>query len=67
MWFYSLAIHDKLCYRAEKLFQDYLGAVKYGNIFSLDVGPDYNGRIRKIDVETLRKVGEMIKNGPPNP
>ena len=67
MWFYSLAIHDKLCYPAEKLYQDYLGAVKYGNIFSLDVGPDYNGRLRKIDVETLRKVGEMIKSGPPNP
>jgi alpha-L-fucosidase len=65
MWFYSLPIHDKLCHPAEKLYQDYLGAVKYGNIFSLDVGPDYNGKLRTIDVETLRKVGEMIKNPPP--
>jgi alpha-L-fucosidase len=64
-WFYSLPIHDTLCYPAEKLYKDYLGAVKYGNIFSLDVGPDYNGRLRRIDVDTLRKVGVMIKNGPP--
>jgi alpha-L-fucosidase len=64
MWFYSLPRHDKLCLPAKKLHQDYLGAVKYGNIFSLDVGPDYNGRLRKIDVETLRAVGEMIRNPP---
>ena len=64
-WFYSLPIHDTLCYPAEKLYKDYLGAVKYGNIFSLDVGPDYHGRLRRIDVDTLRKVGVMIKNGPP--
>ena len=50
--------------RPKKLYEDYLGAVKYGNIFSLDVGPDYNGRLRKIDVETLRTVGEMIRNPP---
>jgi len=61
MWFYSLPAHDQLCLPAEKLYQDYLGAVKYGNIFSLDVGPDYNGKLRAIDVETLRKVGEMIR------
>ena len=46
MWFYSLPKHDGLCLPAEKLYQDYLGAVKYGNIFSLDVGPDYDGRLR---------------------
>ena len=61
MWFYSLPIHDQLCHPAEKLFQDYLGAVKYGNIFSLDVGPDYEGKLRAIDVQTLRQVGEMIQ------
>ena len=60
MWFYSLPKHDNLCLPAEKLYRDYLGAVKYGNIFSLDVGPDYNGRLRKIDVETLQKVARMI-------
>jgi len=65
MWFYSLPKHDNLCRSAESLYKDYLGAVKYGNIFSLDVGPDYEGKLRKIDVETLRKVGEMIRNPPP--
>ena len=39
--------------------------MKYGNIFSLDVGPDYQGRLRKIDVETLHQVGEMIRHAPP--
>ncbi len=60
MWFYSLPKHDQLCLPANKLYLDYLGALKYGNIFSLDVGPDYKGRIRDIDVETLRKVGNYI-------
>ena len=61
MWFYSLPEHDSLCHPAEKLYNDYLGAVKYGNIFSIDVGPDYEGRIREIDVKTLEEVGRMIK------
>ena len=63
-WFYSLPKHDGLCHTAEKLYKDYLGAVKCGNIFSIDVGPDYKGKLRAIDVETLRKVGEMIRNPP---
>jgi len=62
VWFYSLPEHDNLCHPAEKLYRDYLGAVKYGNILSIDVGPDYNGKLRAIDVATLRKVGEMIRN-----
>ena len=62
-WFYSLPEHDNLCLSAGKIYADYLGAVKYGNIFSLDVGPDYSGKLRAIDVETLHKVGEMIRNG----
>ena len=61
MWFYSLPEHDGLCLPAEKVYQDYLGAVKYGNIFSINIGPDYQGKIRNIDVETLEKVGKMIK------
>jgi alpha-L-fucosidase len=65
MWFYSLPKHDNLCLPAEKIYADYLGAVKFGNLFSLDVGPDYNGKLRAIDVETLLKVGAMISsNGP---
>ncbi len=61
-WFYSLPAHDRLCHPAEKLFQDYRGAVLFGNIFSIDVGPDYRGRLRKIDVETLRQVGQWIRD-----
>ena len=63
MWFYSLPVHENLCLPAEKLYNDYLGAVKWGNIFSIDVGPDYKGKLRDIDVKTLRKVGEMIRHG----
>lgn len=62
MWFYSLPMHDDLCHSAEKLYRDYLGAVKYENIFSINVGPNYEGRIRDIDVTTLRQVGEMIRS-----
>ena len=61
MWFYSLPVHDNLVMSVEKIYQDYLGAVKYGNIFSLDVGPDYKGRIRDIDVKTLKQVGRYIR------
>jgi len=58
------ALAEGFCMSAEKLYKDYLGAVKYGNIFSIDVGPDYNGKLRDIDVKTLRQVGEMIRNPP---
>ncbi len=61
MWFYSLPVHDNLCLPAEKIYEDYLGAVKFGNIFSLDIGPDYAGRIRGIDAATLKQVGRYIK------
>jgi alpha-L-fucosidase len=61
-WFYSLPKYDKLVHPVEKLYQDYLGAVKFGNIFSINVGPNYNGKLRDIDVKTLTEVGKMIKN-----
>jgi alpha-L-fucosidase len=64
-WFYSLPEHDSLCHPAEKLYEDYLGALKFGNIFSINVGPDYHGRIRKIDAETLQKVGELVRANDP--
>jgi len=67
MWFYSLPKHDGLCHPADKIYADYLGAVKYGNIFSLDVGPDYAGRLREIDVRILRQVGDMIRAKAPLP
>ena len=62
-WFYSLPKHDNLCHPPEKVYGDYLGAVKHGNIFSLDVGPNYAGKIRDIDVKTLKTVGEWIRTG----
>ena len=61
MWFYSLPKHDHLCLPAEKIYADYLGALKYGNIYSLDVGPMPNGRLRPIDVATLQKAGRYIR------
>ncbi len=67
MWFYSLPMHDSLCRPAESIYRDYLGAARYGNIFSLDVGPGYDGRLREIDVETLRRVGAMIRAKAPEP
>jgi len=63
MWFYSLPKHDNLCRPAEGLYKDYLGAVKYGNIFSINIGPNYAGKIREIDVKTLKEVGRMIREG----
>ena len=61
-WFYSLPKHDNLCLLAKTIYADYLGAVKFRNIYSLDVGPDYAGKLRDIDVKTLRQVGEMIRH-----
>ena len=61
-WFFSLPKHGSLCLPAKKIFDDYVGAVKYGNIFSLDVGPNYAGRIRDIDAKTLAEVGAMIRD-----
>jgi alpha-L-fucosidase len=60
-WFYSLPEYEDVVYPAEKIYSDYTAGVAAGNIFSLDVGPDYNGHLRKVDVEVLRKVGEMIR------
>lgn len=60
-WFYSLPENDNKCAKPEKIYQDYLGAVNHGNVFSLDVGPDRSGRLRKIDVATLKAVGEYIR------
>lgn len=65
MWFYSLPKNDGLCISATKLYRDYLSAVKDGTIFSLDIGPNYEGKLRDIDVKTLREVGDMIRNPPP--
>lgn len=60
-WFYSLPENDEKAASAEKIYQDYLGAVKYGNIFSLNIGPDRRGKLRRIDVQRLKQVGELIR------
>lgn len=60
-WFYSLPEHDNLCFPAEKVYEDYREAVKYNNIFSVNIGPDYKGNLREIDVKTLQQVGKLIK------
>jgi alpha-galactosidase len=61
-WFYSHPDNEDACHAPEKLYSDYLGAVKHGNIFSINVGPNPNGKLRDIDVKTLRQVGEMIRS-----
>ena len=60
-WFYSLPKHDGLCHPASKLFTDYQGARKFGNIFSINIGPNYEGKLREVDVKTLTEVGRMIR------
>jgi len=60
-WFYSLPEYEGVCHPADKLYEDYVGAVKYGNLFSIDVGPRPDGTLRDIDVKTLREVGAMIR------
>lgn len=62
-WFYSLPEYEDLCHPPEKIYQDYVNSVRYGNIFSLDVGPRPDGRLRAIDVKTLKEVGRLIRDG----
>jgi alpha-L-fucosidase len=64
MWFYSHPDNEDACQPWERLYEHYCGGVKFGNIFSIDVGPDYRGRLRRIDVETLRRVGQEIRDFP---
>ena len=63
LWFYHLSKDKNPTQPPEKIYKDYLGAVEYGNIFSLDVGPNHEGKLREIDVRTLREVGKMIRAG----
>jgi alpha-L-fucosidase len=62
-WFYDPAFGDT-CLPADYLYSTYRGAVEYGNIFDVGVSPDREGKLRRIEVETLRRVGEMIRNPP---
>lgn len=60
-WFYSLPKWEDVCMPAEDIYRDYLGAVKYGNVYALDAGPMPNGKLRPIDVKTLQKVGRYVR------
>ncbi len=64
-WFYTKPHWDDRCLPAEDIYKDYVGAKKYGNLFALDVGPMRDGKLRPIDVKTLRKVGQTIRSGAP--
>lgn len=60
-WFDNPAIKPETFHTPEKIYEDYLGAVKFGNIFSLDVGPSPDGKLRDRDVRILQRVGQMIR------
>jgi alpha-L-fucosidase len=59
-WFYSLPKHDNLCHTVDKIFNDYKGAQKFGNLFSINIGPNYKGKLRSVDIKTLTTVGKKI-------
>jgi alpha-L-fucosidase len=61
-WFFTNPDNDKHVRSPWELFGLYLGAVKHGNIFSLDVGPDRAGRLRAIDERTLQETGRLIRD-----
>ncbi len=62
-WFDNPAIKKSSYHSPDKIYNDYLGAVKFGNVFSLDVGPSPEGKLRDIDIHILERVGEMIRSG----
>ncbi len=62
-WFDNPAIKPESYHSPDKIYRDYLGALKFGNIFSLDVGPSPEGKLRDRDVQILKQVGELIRSG----
>lgn len=62
-WFYTNPEWDDHCRTAEEIYGTYLEAVRTGNVFSLNLGPDRAGRLREIDVRTLREVGRLVRGG----
>jgi alpha-L-fucosidase len=64
-WFYTNPKNDRHAMSPWALLGLYLGAVKYGNIFSLDVGPGRTGRLRAIDERTLIETGKLIREWAP--
>lgn len=62
-WFYSMPQWDDIAMKAQEIYEHYQGAVAHRNLFSIDVGPDRAGRLRKIDAQRLREVGHLIRAG----
>ena len=60
-WFYNEQTKTNAISAAE-IFRMYKLAVNSKVLFSLALGPDTSGEIRKVDVERLTDVGKMIKN-----
>ena len=60
-WFFNIVNPEQPNVPVKKIYEDYLGAVKYGNIFSIDVGPNLEGKLREIDVKALQQVGRWIR------
>jgi len=60
-WFYTSEKNDKRVRSPWMLYGLYQGTVKYGNLFSLDVGPGRDGRLRPIDERTLVETGRLIR------
>lgn len=52
-----------------KTGMDYLEGVEHGVLFSIILGPDYNGRLRKNDVATCirSEIGTAIPSRPQPP
>lgn len=61
-WFYSLPENDNKACSPEKIYRDWQAAVKHGNIFSVNIGPDRSGKVRAIDVKHLKQVGRWIRD-----
>jgi alpha-L-fucosidase len=60
-WFYSGPENEDKVMPVDDILALYWGAVKFRNIFTLSVAPDRAGRLREIDVRTLREVGRRIR------
>ncbi len=60
-WFYTNPQDEDKAMPAGDIAGLYAEAVEVGSLFSLAIGPDRTGRLRAIDVKTLREVGRMIR------
>jgi alpha-L-fucosidase len=61
-WFYTNPKNDQRVRSPWMLLGLYQGTVRYGNLFSLDVGPGRDGRLRPIDERVLLETGKLIRS-----